>query len=333
MFDVVYGHGRVKKQLGHMVKTGKVSRSLAFVGPDGVGKRMLAMELARAVLCETQTGCGTCLACQKCQKGLHPDVQVIAPETTQIKVDQVRQIAENLHYKPFEGRARFIVIDRAETLRDEAANAFLKSLEEPPEYVHFVLVTSDWNALLATIRSRCQRLAFQPLRHGDKVKILMERGLEEVAAHQLAGISWRRLQTDLEAWQTFEKHVQLALDYLKLCLAEGGVPGAMTATARDKASLDDFLDVFVNLLRACCHVRLGRELEPPFDAFLEPITQLAEQATQGQWREAWQEAMAFQVRRVFNPNTALWFDTFATHQLGNFDKAAQDFRARIQSRG
>lgn len=331
MFEQIFGHHRVKKTLGQMLRGGGLARSLAFVGPDGIGKRMLALDLARVMLCETETGCGTCVACAKCTKGIHPDVEIVEPDGAQIKVDQVRQVAEKLHFRPFEGRVRVTVIDRAETLRDEAANAFLKSLEEPPEYVYFILVTSDWNSLLPTIRSRCQKLTFQALRLEDKIQILESRGLASDLAVKLAAISLRRLETEEEAWQQFEKSVETALVFLERSVAERGVPGMLSAVVRDRANLPDFLDIWLLMVRECCRVAAGIQVEPPFEAWRERIMALAAQVSLSAWQAAWQDSQAQLARRKLNPNMALWFDSFSVNQLNQFERAKSEFLQRVKS--
>ncbi len=313
-----------------MIERDSLSRSMAFVGPDGIGKRMMALELAQALLCATRNQCGTCLHCQKCKKNLHPDIEIIEPDGLQIKVDQVRQVAEKLHFRPFEGAVRVLIVDRADSLRDEAANAFLKSLEEPPEYVHFVLVTSDWNSLLPTIRSRCQRIAFQGLRIDDKIQILESRGIESDLATRLASISLRRLETDEEAWLLFEKHADMVLSFMERSAEEKGVPGQLANLARDKAELPGFLDVMLLVLREGARVSYKMELEPPLTGFGERIQSLCQVVDAKHWRQAWEACGSFCAKRRTNPNTALWFDFFSTNELGNLEGAKAEFKARVQ---
>ncbi len=130
-----------------------------------MGKRTLALTAARGLLCDHGPGdpCERCRTCQRIARGIHPDVIVVEPETAAIKIDQVRDAVREIDGRPFEARSRAVVIDEAHTMTEQAMNALLKSLEEPPATSHVFLVTHAPQALLPTIRSRCQLLRFGPL--------------------------------------------------------------------------------------------------------------------------------------------------------------------------
>ncbi len=119
--------------------------------------------------------CGTCPACQRILRGVHPDVLIIGPDDKgNIKVEQVRDIIDRAAYRPFEGKRRVVVIDDADTLMPQAQNALLKTLEEPPNASSFLLVTSRPDAMLITVRSRCPLLRFRPL-SVDEVALALTR--------------------------------------------------------------------------------------------------------------------------------------------------------------
>jgi DNA polymerase-3 subunit delta' len=126
---------------------------------------MMALALGRALLCETggTFPCDRCGSCARGLKGLHPDLFLVEALTKVIKIDQVRDVVREIGSSPFEGRARVFVIDDAHELTEQAANALLKSLEEPAPRSHVILVTSAPQALLPTVRSRCQQIRFGPL--------------------------------------------------------------------------------------------------------------------------------------------------------------------------
>lgn len=167
-FAEVVGHDRIKGILARAVAGGRLPPALLLIGPEGVGKKTLAQAVARALLCARRDGdsCGQCPACSRASRGLHPDVFFTEPQTTVIKIEQIRQLVSEILGTPFEGRARAFVVDEAHLMTEQAANALLKALEEPPMTSHVLLVTASPQALLPTIRSRCQALRFGPLPAG-----------------------------------------------------------------------------------------------------------------------------------------------------------------------
>jgi DNA polymerase-3 subunit delta' len=158
LFDRIVGQELAIAILRQSLATGPTHAYL-FVGPHGVGKADAALEFA-AALCCPDGGCGQCDTCRRVREGLHPDVEVIAPEGSFVLVDQIREINRDVALRPFEARARVYVMLHADSMNKEAANAFLKTLEEPPPHAYFVLVSDAPDELLPTIVSRCQRVPF-----------------------------------------------------------------------------------------------------------------------------------------------------------------------------
>ena len=135
------------------------------MGPAGVGKGTTALALASAVNCRTLPGdgCDTCDDCRKIEQRQHPDLIVLSPDGAFIKIDQVRQLEQYTAVAPYEAPMRVIVIDQADALHPSAANALLKSVEEPRPDTLFVLVTAAAHRVIPTLISRCQRVRFSPL--------------------------------------------------------------------------------------------------------------------------------------------------------------------------
>ncbi|HVR69541.1 MAG TPA: DNA polymerase III subunit delta' [Vicinamibacteria bacterium] len=164
-FADVLGHDRVKTILAAALRHGRLPPALLLAGPEGVGKRTLALVVARALVCARGPGdaCEECAACSRAARGLHPDLVLVEPDGATIKIDRVRDVAREIGGRPFEARARAFVIDAAHLLTEQAANALLKSLEEPCPTSHVLLVSAAPQALLPTIRSRCQALRLASL--------------------------------------------------------------------------------------------------------------------------------------------------------------------------
>ena len=204
------GHDRAVKSLKRGLELGRTSHAYLFAGPAHVGKMTLAMDLATALNCvDSDRPCGECPQCRRIIGGLHADVRVSGLESEEgaqgrwrvsISIDQVRAVQREASLKPFEGRCRVFIFDGAEHLSEEAANSLLKLLEEPPEQVVLVLLTSDARTLPATIVSRCQLLELRPLPMPTVVEVLREgHGADPDTAMEIARLSGGRLGWALDA--------------------------------------------------------------------------------------------------------------------------------------
>jgi DNA polymerase-3 subunit delta' len=175
-FSAITGHRPVVELLSRAVARQTLPPSLIFSGPEGVGKRLTASALAQTLNCaraDNGDACGTCPACTRIGRGVHADILLVEPgDSGTIKVDQVREAIDRSAYRPFEGRRRVVIVDNADALMPEAQNALLKTLEEPPPASVFVLITARPDMLLATVRSRCQRIRFGPLHPQDVAAVL-----------------------------------------------------------------------------------------------------------------------------------------------------------------
>ncbi len=153
--------------LARAIDRGRLHHGLVLSGPAGVGKSRLALALARALLCETQPGrgCGECTICRRIGEGRHTDVAWLRGEgkSGRVRVQAAREVIASTQGAPFEGRAHLVLIDPADRMMDQAANALLKTFEEPRPGVHYVLLTENPGDLLPTVRSRCTSIALGPL--------------------------------------------------------------------------------------------------------------------------------------------------------------------------
>ena len=175
-FDQIMGQESAVAILRNALRNGRLAHAYLFLGPEGVGKRLTALTLAKALNCQSPSpagdACERCASCAKVNSSNHADVILLEPEGEILKIDQVREMQKRLHYRPLEGGRRACIIDSADTLNEAAANALLKTLEEPPQETHLFLITSRPHMLLPTILSRCQWVKFKPLSAGQVAQIL-----------------------------------------------------------------------------------------------------------------------------------------------------------------
>ncbi len=190
-FRDLVGHRALLQVIARAVGRQTLPPSLLFAGPDGVGKRLVAVALAQVQNClapvETNAGspdaCGACEACLKIGRGSFADVLEIGPgDAGSLTVDQVRRVVRQAAYRPFEGRRRVVVVREADRLVTAAQNALLKTLEEPPDASQFILVTSRPGVLLPTVRSRMQQLTFGQLTANEIETVLVRQGVDQRAA-------------------------------------------------------------------------------------------------------------------------------------------------------
>jgi len=172
---------------------GKVPHAYLFEGPAGVGKRLAARAWAMALNCEGggADSCGACESCRKIGADVHPDVRWLTlPEgKRRIPIEAVREAERWIAVRPHEGRSKVLIVEPAEQMSDQAANALLKTLEEPRPGSFLALVTSRASSLLPTVRSRCQRLRFGPLGRETVTDILVEQGADREEAELVASLS------------------------------------------------------------------------------------------------------------------------------------------------
>ena len=192
-FSEILGQEMAKTFLRQVIAREKMPHAYLFTGIPGVGKTSTAMALAMALNCREPIdfdGCGHCLSCRQMMGGNYPDFLFIKPDGQNIKIEQMKNLCRSLSFAPVSGKYRVCVVHQAETMTDEAANSFLKTLEEPPPGNILILKVTEPLDLLSTIVSRCQRVIFQPLNVQDMANWLVkERGFNDEIAMLLARIS------------------------------------------------------------------------------------------------------------------------------------------------
>jgi DNA polymerase-3 subunit delta' len=245
-FAEIIGHHRQIQTLRLALAKRRLHHAYLFIGPEGVGKRTLALALAKAIHCSEMADdfCGRCVNCARVQDGNHPDVRFIEPLSgkKEISIQQIREIEKQLNFRSFSGGKKIAILDPATLMNLSSQNALLKTLEEPPQDSLLILVATSTGVLLPTLRSRCLRLAFGPLQRDLLSSYLLSRkGMKQEEAELLSAMAMGSLGTalDIDSEELREKR-ELWLELLSSLKA--GDCRAAIATAETLAnSRDDCL--------------------------------------------------------------------------------------------
>ncbi|MBE3072470.1 MAG: DNA polymerase III subunit [Acidobacteria bacterium] len=233
-FRTIFGHRPLLHLISRSIARGTLPQSLIFAGPDGVGKKRTAIAVAQGFNCLRAVAgsqgsaafalratvsqgeassqgsaagdlpvdaCGACPVCRRIERNMFPDVLLVEPEETgAIKIEQVRTVVGETAFRPFEGRRRVVIIDQADRMGEDAQDALLKSLEEPPPNSTFILVSARADSLAPTVRSRCSRLRFGRLSAAEIARALVrDHEYSEDKARELAALAGGSLGRALEA--------------------------------------------------------------------------------------------------------------------------------------
>ncbi len=191
-FTQLLGQDKAKRLLRRSLTAARIPHAYIFKGPEGVGKKLFARGVAAALNCRDVNvvgACGVCSSCKKFRTLSHPDFMVIKPEKGVIKIDQIRRLTRDLSYPPYESALRVVVIEDVQTMRREAANSLLKTLEEPPENNLLILTAEASQEILPTLTSRCQVIPFSQLSIDDTTTILVSHGMDRETAVLLARLA------------------------------------------------------------------------------------------------------------------------------------------------
>jgi len=305
----VIGHEKEKNLIRKYLDRNFTSYTFLFEGKSCIGKKLVALQTARAFLCEKKYGfgCGECEDCklvnnvisnlyEKKELNPHPNLKVITPENNQIKINQVREIIEFLKLKSEKGKV--VIIDEADKMNVESANALLKTLEEPPDKSMIILIAESQSKLLPTIVSRTQKIRFSPLTKEEIIQILELKGVDKEKAQKLAVLSEGSMCLPSTVLQD-EKLYTLAKDLFSLLKIENFHPeGIITfANAIDKLEnekilkLLDILDIFIN------KKVLKGEFSPEFyDDYTEQVKEIRKAIEKGVKKKLAFEKLYFELK-------------------------------------
>ena len=289
MFSTLIGNDEVKESLRRLMAGGRLPGSLLFTGEEGIGKKLFALELAKALNCRNRNGVEACDECSSCKRisrstfppfgnvdddkarliwSEHADVAMVRPYKEIIRVPPMRELEREANFRPFEGAARIFIVEDADYMNDSSSNALLKTLEEPPPTSHLVLTTSNPTALLATIRSRCQIIRFAPIESAQIEKFMVEKKNVPAAdarllARTAQGSIGRALNADVEEYRERRDSMMTVLEALTLSGDRVQIlrSAEQLAAAKDRGEYEQTLDVLETLIRDAWALALGRPEE------------------------------------------------------------------------
>jgi DNA polymerase-3 subunit delta' len=277
-FEQILGHDRQKEFLRRALTTGRLAHAYLFSGPDGVGKRLMALALARGMACHEQRGCGHCQACRKIDHQNHPDLHIVEPEGNTIKIEQIRSLQKDLNLKPLEAPRKICLIENVERMTSGASNSLLKTLEEPNGDALIILLTAQPEQLLQTIRSRCQHLPFSshPV---SRIQSELEKQLQisETESHVLAALSEGSFKKAFG--KDRELYIEQRRELLKTLtgLSSGSILPILDFAERlatDKVTLPEILEMFQAFYRDVMMTHQGRSDEQIVNLDLKERIQL-----------------------------------------------------------
>ena len=187
MFKGIIGNETIQKMLAKSIQNQTTSHSYLFVGIQGIGKKMLATQMAKNILCLEKEENHTCKSCIEFESNNHPDFMCIEPDGNSIKIEQIRFLQKKIQEKPIIANQKVYLIDDADTMTTEAQNCLLKTLEEPPQFATIILIGRQESAFLTTIKSRCMILKFHPIEDEKMEQYLQQNyGMSVITQNQLA---------------------------------------------------------------------------------------------------------------------------------------------------
>lgn len=176
MFEDIIGNEKIKELLKHTIENKKASHSYLFIGTEGIGKKLIAQEFSKALLCLNEPKyCNKCKSCIEFDSANNPDFNIIEPDGNSIKIEQIREIQRKVAEKPIISSRKIYIINNSDKMTTESQNCLLKTLEEPPQYITIILIGTNESAFLSTIKSRCTILHFQDIKEEKIQQYLKEK--------------------------------------------------------------------------------------------------------------------------------------------------------------
>lgn len=255
-FDDIIGQEHIKEHLTTAVTSGKISQAYLITGEVAQGKEFIARIFANALLCENPTDghnpCGVCHPCTQAAAGSHPDIIIVTHEKPNtISVDDIRdQIVSTVSVRPFQSTRKIYIMNEAEKMTQQAQNALLKTLEEPPEYVVILLLTTSKTSMLPTILSRCIQLDMRPVEDKIVRQYLMRElkvpdyKADICVAFARGNIGKARNLASSEDFDNIKNEAIRVLKYIKT-MDIGDMIKTLKRLEEYKVNIDDFMDIMM----------------------------------------------------------------------------------------
>jgi DNA polymerase-3 subunit delta' len=337
-FQQVLGQVQPKRIIQNALENNSVSHAYLFYGQESIGKKLTAVEFAKALNCEVSGPvecCDDCPSCRKIDQGIHPDFFLLEPEKSSptgrnafIKVEEIRELQKKLAFLPYEAKTKVAILDGAETMNPQAANTLLKTLEEPPSSTILILIASNPYQLLPTIISRCQGVKFHLLSTDVVRQILQQSGLSEtdefsekeldLRTLRSRGRVNRALEEDIEATNLYREEILRLLEQASFKRMD--VIFKWTKQwAKRSDQIQSVLDEMLNLLRDLAVIKCqGKNTEILNRDILDRLNPLAAQKSAGTLIAMFDSALKTKSALTANANLQLSLD----HMLIQFCEAA-----------
>ena len=253
-FKEIIGQEQVKEHFQSAIQMGKISHAYILNGEAGSGRHMLADAFAKALLCENKENadaCDICKSCLQAESGNHPDIRYITHEKASISVDDIReQLNNDIQIKPYSSEHKVYIIPDANKMTEQAQNALLKTIEEPPAYAVILLLTDNINALLPTIQSRCITLNTKPVNKDEIASYLVKHlSMEPEQAKIAAGFCQGNMGKAIR-FANSEDFQEMKTDTLKLLknidsMELPEIVETIRLFAQRKGMINDYLDLML----------------------------------------------------------------------------------------
>lgn len=337
-FQRILGQDQPKRIIQNALQSNSVSHAYLFYGQESIGKKLTAIEFAKALNCEVsgpQDSCDDCPSCRKINQRIHPDFFLLEPGKSSpsgrdalIKVEEIRELQKKLSYLPYEGKTKVAIIDGAELMNPQAANTFLKTLEEPPSATVLILITPNPYRLLPTIVSRCQGVKFHPLTSEEVKQVLQETLVEESGSLDKQELELRALRSMGQVNKALEEDIATTRNYReevlnlleKVSFKRMDVAFKWTRLwAKQPAQIQSLLDEMLTLVRDLAVLKSrGANTRILNQDILDRLQPLAAQKTVGALTTMFDSVLQTKTALTGNANLQLSLD----HMLIQFCEAA-----------